>query len=324
MVEPRFVPRSAILEEARSTYYPGPMTDAEVLRLSSADKLAEAMRRSMPHLPAEARRIVEGLLQPGTLAIVTGTLLVWGASHVFGVGEIVDLVLLGVGVVGIGFAVFDGAGALYEFVETAINARMDSQLETAGKHFARAVTLLGISTVQGLLLRGQGGKVLARGQPRIYPRVKVGPAPAAGNQLRLTRPTQIAGGAAGKTDAYGVISVARNQSLDEQRITLFHELVHRFFSPRTGPLRQLRAEVNWSAYSRSALLRYLEEALAETYAQLRVNGLAMALEAIRFPIKAGYVTVSAMATEGQAIGTITLGGALLHVSISQGPLPDVP
>jgi hypothetical protein len=116
--------------------------------------------------------------------------------------------------------------------------------------------------------------------------------------------------------------VARNQSLSEQRVTLFHELVHRYFSPRVGVLRKLRAEISMSAYSRSALLRYLEEALAEDYGQLRVHGLAKALGAIRFPLQGGDVTVSQLATEGLAIGTITLGGLLFNVSISLGPIPN--
>jgi len=125
----------------------------------------------------------------------------------------------------------------------------------------------------------------------------------------------------GETNAYGTITIARNQTLTEQRLTLFHELVHRYFSPRSGPFRKLRAELNISAYSRSALIRYVEEALAEAYAQLRVRGFAQALEAYRFPLVNGYVTVSQLAGEGQAIGTIMFGGMLLHVSISIGPIP---
>jgi len=77
-----------------------------------------------------------------------------------------------------------------------------------------------------------------------------------------------------------------------------------------------------SSYARSALLRYLEESLAEGYGQLKVYGLAKALEAFRFPINAGYMTVSQMATEGIAIGTITLGGTLFRVSISLGAMPN--
>ncbi len=162
---------------------------------------------------------------------------------------------------------------------------------------------------------------MARGRPQIYPRPYVGLAPPAGNQLRVSRSAQITGGSLGETTAYGVINIARNQSLSEQRVTLFHELVHRYFSPRIGPFRTLRAEINMSVYSRSALLRYLEEALAEGYGQLRVHGIANALGAIKFPLQCGYVTVSQLAAEGFAIGTITLGETLFHVSLSLGPIP---
>ena len=298
------------------------LSSMDIAQMSSADKIAEAMRRSLPHLPAEARSVVESMLRPATLAIIAGTLVVWAGSHFFGVGEVVDAILLGVGALSLGFAVFEGAGELLDFATGAIDARSDDDLEQAGRHFARAVTVLGISTIQALLLRGQARTVIARGRPQIYPRVRVGTPPPAGNQLRLSRPARLPSGSLGETTAYGEITVARNQSLTEQRLTLFHELVHRFFSPRIGPLRQLRAELNMSAYSRSALLRYLEEALAEGYGQLRVHGLADALGAHRFPLQGGYVTISQMADEGTAIGTIMLGGVLFRVSISLGDIPD--
>jgi hypothetical protein len=298
------------------------LTAAEILRMSATDKVAEALRRALPLVPASARSAVETLLRPETLGLIAGTLVLWAGSHFVGVGEIVDVILLGVGFVALGFAVFEGADELYAFATGAVNAHDDDDLDKAGRHFAQAVVLLGISTIQALLLRGQGRAVYRRGPPQVYPRVNPGNPPPAGNQLRLTRPPRLPGGSLGSTDAYGAISIARNQSLSEQRITLLHELVHRFFSPRTGPLRQLRAELNLSAYSRSALLRYLEEALAEGYAQLRMHGLDRALAAYRFPLAGGYVTVSQLAGEGQAIGTIVLGATLLQVSISTGPLPQ--
>jgi hypothetical protein len=216
--------------------------------------------------------------------------------------------------------VFEGAGELLESATTALNANSSAQLDNAAQHFARAVSLLGISTIQAVLLRGQVNPIVARGRPQMYPRLQVNPPPPAGNQLRLSRPASIPTGEAGLTSPYGVITVSRNQSLSEQRVTLYHELVHRFFSPRTGPLRKIRADVRMSAYSRSALLRYLEEALAEGYGQLRVHGLEKAFGAYRFPLHFGYVTVSQMAAEGLAIGTITLGGVLFFVSVSQGPI----
>lgn len=267
---------------------------------------------------------MEAMLSPGSVALIAGTLAVWAGSHFFGVGEVVDIILLGVGVVALGFGVFEGAAELYDFATTALNASSDADLERSGRHFARAVVVLGISTVQAILLRGQGRAIAARGRPQVYGRVAVDPPPPAGNQLSLSRPASIPGGVLGSTDAYGVIQVARNQSISEQRITLLHELVHRFFSPRTGPFRQFRAELNLAGYARSALLRYLEEALAEGYAQLRVHGLAEAVQALRFPMQHGYVVVSQLVAEGEAIGTIVLGNVVFQVSIALGTMPENP
>jgi hypothetical protein len=88
--------------------------------------------------------------------------------------------------------------------------------------------------------------------------------------------------------------------------------------PKVGPMRHLRAQLRASGYWRSALLRYLEEALAESYAQLRVHGLQAAVVGIRFPVQHGYVTVSQIATEGVAIGNIAVGGSILTVRVSEG------
>jgi len=298
------------------------MTDAEVVRLAATEKVAEAMRRSLPHLPAAAGGVVEAMLEPQNLAIVAGTLTAWAGSHFFGIGEVVDVILLTAGFVGLGFSVFEGAAAVYDFTTIATRARSEAELDLAGQRFARAVTLLGVSTLQAVLLHGQGRLAIARGRPRVFPRPNVGAAPPPGNQLLLSRPTQLPGGKLGGTSPFGEITIARNQPLSEQRITLYHELVHRYFSPRTGPLRQLRAELAWSAYSRSAFLRYLEEALAEGYGQLRVNGLTSALRAYRFPIQGGYVTVADLVSEGRAVGTIVLGGSTFRVSVSLGTVPE--
>ena len=89
-------------------------------------------------------------------------------------------------------------------------------------------------------------------------------------------------------------------------------------------IRKLRAEIAMTAYTRSALLKYLEEALAQGYGVLRSHGLAQAVEALRFPLTHGYVTISQIAAEGQTLGTITLGGVLFRVSIAQGSIPEQP
>lgn len=243
----------------------------------------------------------------------------WAGSHAIGVGEFVDVILLAVGTVALGFSVFEGARELLAFATTAIRAHSEADLDRAGKHFAQAVTILGISTIQAVLLRGGARAVRARGVPRFRRMARVGEPPAAGNKLRVSRPSKL--NSLGVTDEYGAIQVSRDQSLSEQRLTLLHELVHRYFSPKTGPFRRFRASLNMTGYTRSALLRYIEEALAEGYAQLKINGFTQAVRQWRFPLENGYVTVSQLATEGQAIGTIALGGVTLHVSISIGPMP---
>ena len=71
-----------------------------------------------------------------------------------------------------------------------------------------------------------------------------------------------------------------------------------------------------------AFLKYLEEALAEGYAQFRAHGLQAGLQAYEFPIDrgyGGYVTVTQLKAEGAMVGTIMLGGATFYVYIVIGP-----
>jgi len=289
-----------------------------VALMRNEGKLAEAMRRSLPLLPAEARNQVLALLEPSSIAIISATLLIWAGSHFFGVGEIVDVLLLGVGFSLLGMAVFTGAEELYAFANTAINARSEADLDKAARHFAQAVSILGISVISTLLLRKSARAAASRGRPRVRPLPNVGSTPAAGTRLKISRPQTLPNGALGETDWWGNIAVTRNQSIAEQRATLYHEWVHRVLSPQFGPLRQLRAQLRASGYWRSALLRYLEEAMAESYGQLRAYGLGDMLTGLSFPITGGYVTVSQLVIEGVAIGNILVGGAVFQVVVMEG------
>jgi hypothetical protein len=292
-----------------------------VLSMSTQDKIGEAMRRSIPLLPAEAQEQVKALLTPEALAIVAGTLIVWAASHFFGVGEIVDIILLVGGVFFIGLGVFSGAEELYKFATTAINATTENDLDRAAQHFARAVNILGITVISAILLKKSANSVIARGRPQIRPMPHVGTPPPAGVRPTITRPFKIFQGGKeilGDCDFWGNIRVSRNQSLTSQYETLYHEWVHSVLSPRFGPFRQIRAQLKASAYHRSALLRAIEEAMAESYAQLRVHGLQNILIGISFPLKGGYVTISQIASEGTAIGNIMLGGMRFTVYLKEG------
>ena len=112
---------------------------------------------------------------------------------------------------------------------------------------------------------------------------------------------------AGQTDSYGNVMYSSLGSPAEQELVRQHELVHSFMSPKFLPLRDFRATAGMSAYQNSSLCRYVEEALAESYAQLRVNGLIGLPEGLKFPIANGYVELKDVATE-LAIGTVSVGG----------------
>jgi hypothetical protein len=60
-------------------------------------------------------------------------------------------------------------------------------------------------------------------------------------------------------------------------------------TPKLYTLRDFRHANRNASYRYSSLSRFLEEALAESYAQLRVNGLSEGINAIRFPIRQNYV-----------------------------------
>ena len=80
-------------------------------------------------------------------------------------------------------------------------------------------------------------------------------------------------------------------------------------------LREVRADIGMAAYEKSALCQYIEEALAESYAQVKVNGVRALPDGLTFPIRNGYVTLGRVVKEA-AIGTIVYGGVLYAVYVT--------
>lgn len=121
----------------------------------------------------------------------------------------------------------------------------------------------------------------------------------------------------GATDKYGNVRVSPHGTPSEQKLALYHEQVHSALSPKLNFLREFRANVATTAYQKSELLRYLEEALAETVAQLRVNGVKGALDGLKFPVKNGYVTVGGVAKEAGwvLVGTVTIAGTVYTIGL---------
>ena len=307
---------------------------AGAANLSPQQRVADAMRRAIPLLPGEAKDAIEAMLSPESIAIIAGSLLLWAGSHFFGVGEIVDIVLMVGGFLMLGKSVFDLAEDLFKFAKLTVAGHTDGELDEAAKAFAHVVVVGGIDLIMALLLRKSLKEVRARPRAAAAPKGLLPvepPPPIKPGQLfykpKISRPVSLPSGSLGECSWYGDVYVTRAQTIGEQKVTLFHELGHSFFSPKFKYLRQFRARLKASAYWRSALMRYLEEALVEGFGQFKKNGLLPALKAVTFPIGPapyGYVTVSQLIAEGSAIGTVVIGGLYLNVFLSTSPPNGMP
>lgn len=132
-----------------------------VANWSLTEKFAEALRRTAPKLPGSMRREFEALLTPTSLAIMAGTLAAWAASHLIGVGEVADVVLLVGGAFFLGFAVIDVAREFYDFVSVTYHAQNEQDLDRAASHLARVIAIIGVAAFIALLAklaRGRGAK----------------------------------------------------------------------------------------------------------------------------------------------------------------------
>lgn len=117
------------------------------------EKFAEALRRTAPKLPGSMRHEFEALLNPTSLGVIVGTLVIWAGSHAFGIGEAVDVVLLVGGAIFLGMSVFDVAEELGDFLVVTSTAAIDEDLEEAASHLARAIAIMGIVAFIALLAK---------------------------------------------------------------------------------------------------------------------------------------------------------------------------
>lgn len=298
---------------------------SNVAFMSTSEKVAEAVRRSRPHLPAAVYQQLEVLISPANIAIFTGTLVVWAGSHFVGVGEIVDVGLLLLGAFFVGWSIESVARDLYTFGTLAVNAQSDAELDQAGRAPASAVVNGGMTVIMALLLRRSAQRlqavrgpnvsdVMRRRTPGMEP-VEVDTQPGALWRRPTLTPNPNLPAGSGRTWWFGDAEYSTAGTATEAELARIHELVHQFLRPRLRFFRRFRARLNASAYWRSATLRYLEEALAESVAQVAVNGITGLLTGLRFPITYGYMTVTQIACEGAEIGTILVGTTRFSVQI---------
>jgi len=121
------------------------------------DKLIYVLNRA-PHFITSAKvkkALKEGLSAAAIVSVVV-VLVAWAASHFFGVGFAIDAILLAIGFVMIGWAIFGAMKKLLKCLKLVKNAESLSDLDKAAEMMADAIVALGVETLIGLLTRGAG------------------------------------------------------------------------------------------------------------------------------------------------------------------------
>ncbi len=178
--------------------------------------------------------------------------------------------------------------------------------DAAGELSRKAATRFGVAadaaspTVSGAesgAARAAGGAGSADELARFHtPTVKGDPTKQAGH---------------GGTNRYGDYWYSTQGTVTEQNLAKYHEQVHSILSPKLLAFREFRASVRMTLYQKSYIMRGLEEALAETVAQLRVRGLRGLPSGLVFPITNGYLSVSTLGQAAQLGGEIVLGSIVV-------------
>jgi hypothetical protein len=288
----------------------------EVMNLPLEKKLEIVVRAAMSssRVEREIKEQLGSLLHPANIAIMGSVVTVWVVSHFFVAGEVIDVIALFVAAVALGMTAATAADKLYRFAYYTYNAKSDADLDQAAEFLVEAVVLIGIEAVLAVLLYlvpKQPFRNPQLGRSARMPTKAQDLANRHGPSSWRHEPVEISVGVVddtatlGKTDVFGDIWIANKKLImqfgdirifralttDERAAIRFHEQVHQWLVPKLYPLRRLRVYLAQESYNRSYVLRYLEEALAETYSKVRMAGLNpdAIMEGIRFPVQNGYI-----------------------------------
>jgi len=122
----------------------------------------------------------------------------------------------------------------------------------------------------------------------------------------------------GFADKFGNVTLSSlGSEVDKAQVRL-HEGLHSFLSPdRNSFLAEIRADIRIGLYSRSQLFRFVEEALAETRAQIgtrNLTGLNFAeaiITGLRFPLDNNY-KISTLGLTLETLGVSTVTGGIIY------------
>jgi hypothetical protein len=181
-----------------------------VASMTAADKVLEAMNRSLPELGPEAAERVHELMTPESLAMIATFTGLYIASQWTPAGWATDLLVLGLAVAGLALAgpeVIEIVKHLVAFLEVT-TASSDPEIDAAAHHFAVAVTKLTIDVIAAILLHrvakasGPKGIIGKTVKAAVTPEVKVSMVTADGVVLDVD-PTKLESRGSGRGSGGG-------------------------------------------------------------------------------------------------------------------------
>lgn len=299
---------------------------------SMTTKLELVARKAALLLPGDAGQRLLALITPAALATMATVTGLWAAAHFFGAGEVADVILLFVGIAALGGSALEAGKHLVAFALKTSDARTEHDLDEAARHLAIAVSIMGIDFTIALLLHRKPKGIFSNSHGGEMPKFSEAfPRPLPRNGRFAYKPTtkftrELFAGQGG-TDPLGNVRIGRKfypeakpvgEAIKQMRLTATHERVHQLLKPKLYLLRKVRMYAMRSAYKRSYILRYLEEAFAEGMSRAKWNGITKEefLSTRSFPLGDNYqITLVDLAQEGRGIlmGPITVGGAVFYV-----------
>jgi len=300
--------------------------------MSLQDRLAAVLRKAAAMLPGDVGHRLLALISPWSLATMAVVVTVWAGSHFVGAGEIADVALLAAGWLMIGGAALTGCAKLLSFATGTYGAHSESDLDQAARDLSDAIGILGVDVALGLLFRAKPeGTFKHPYRPEIripgygeFARAMPPAGPTRMYEARIVFTRERYAGQGG-TNLKNVATIGTRferevhtaaQAFRETTKTVHHERVHQRLTQAFSLLGRPALYVRMGAYKRSFILRYIEEAAAETYALARLGGrLDGEVAGYRFPLSGNYgITLQKLGEEARGIllGPVTVGGAAYH------------
>lgn len=123
----------------------------DVAGMSTMDKLAEAIRRSQKYGGDELVGKLEELLQPQSLAMIAGTVILFAVLEGSTAGA-AGVALIALSAAMMGPEVYQVVGDINGFISTAVSAKDEADLDQAGKYFAKAAVTISVDILVAVLL----------------------------------------------------------------------------------------------------------------------------------------------------------------------------